>query len=274
MDRNRTLWTLTAALMALAVAAAGCGSDSPTAPSSAVTQATADDVALQVAQTMAAGNGGTMTELFAMAAAVPSGAAASGLGLRGAFGTAGAASETTFTVGNVTYTFTRAFYDADGVELAEYGPAAVRLRVTSRAAGGITGLQFAATLGHAGLTDVTGIAPSADTLGFDGAADDTVQTQFTSLDGLHTRHFSWLAHLAYADVRLLKARDVNPWPLSGTATWAVHAERLRAGARGDVEAVFDALVVVAFDGTQYPEVTVNGTYRYRVNLNTGQVARL
>jgi hypothetical protein len=42
------------------------------------------------------------------------------------------------------------------------------MRVTSRAAGGIVTPQFAATLGHAGLTDVTGVGPLADTLGFDG----------------------------------------------------------------------------------------------------------
>jgi len=274
MSRIRTPWIPAAALAALALAAAGCGSDSPTAPASGLTQATADDVAVQVAQTMAAGNGGTMTEMYAMAGAVPSAAPTGGIGLRGAFGTASALSETTFTVGNVTYTFTRAFYDADGVELPEYGPAAVRLRVTSRAGGGIVTPQFEATLGHAGLTDVTGIAPLADTLEFDGAGDDTVQTRFTSLDGLRTRYFYWLAHLAYADVRLLKDRDSNPWPLSGTATWALRAERLRSGSRADVEATFDALVVVTFNGTQYPEVAVNGTYRYRMNLNTGQVARI
>ena len=271
MSRSPSALALAAGLVALATVVAGCGDDSPTAPG--VTQTAADDIAVQVAQTMAAGNGGTVTELFAMAAAVPA-ATAGGSLLRGAFGTAAAAAETTFTAGNVTYSFAWAFYDAEGAELPEYGPAAVRMRVTSRAAGGIVTPRFEATLGHAGLTDVTGVAPAADTLEFDGAADDTVQTRFTSLDGLRDRYCFWLAHLAHADVRLLKDREVNPWPLSGTATWAVHAERLRSNDRADVEAAYDALVVVTFNGTQYPEVTVDGAFRYRMNLNSGEIVRL
>ena len=271
MSRTPSALALAAGLVALAAAVAGCGGDSPTAPG--VTQTAADDIAVQVAQTMAIGNGGTVTELFAMAAAVPA-AGAGGSLLRGAFGTAGAAAETTFTAGNVTYSFAWTFYDAGGAELPEYGPTAARMRVTSRAAGGIVTPQFEAALGHAGLTDVTGVGPLADTLRFDGAADDTVQASFTALDGQRGRHFYWRAHLVHDAVRLLKDREVNPWPLSGTATWAVHAERLRSGDRADVEAAYDALVVVTFNGTQYPEVTVDGAFRYRMNLNSGQVARL
>jgi hypothetical protein len=186
----------------------------------ALALAAAADIAVRVAQTTAAGNGGTLTELYAMVGAVPAGTPAGGVELRGAFATA-AASETTFTVGNVTYTLTLVFYDAGGGELSQYGPAAVRMRVTARA-----------------------------------------------------RSFYRLAHLAVADVRVLKSREFNPWPLSGTATWAVHAERLRSNNRADVEAAFDAVVVRTCNGTQYPEVTVDGTYRYRMNLNSGAIVRL
>lgn len=274
MRLRRTSWTLTALVATAALAVAGCGSDGPSAPDT-LTQSAADDLALLVAQGLAAGNGGAMTEMAAIAAVVPpSSGLPAGTGMRGTFATAAALAETTFTVGNITYRFTRAFYDAQGAELAGYGPTAARLRVTSSASGAIVGPRFEGSLGHSGIMDVTGIELESDTLAFQGVADDTAQAAFTSLDQSRTRHVYAEQHRSCQDVRMLRDREANPWPLSGTLTCAMHLEWLRSASRADVEARFQALVVVTFDGTQYPEIEVDAAYRYRVNLNTGDIARI
>lgn len=75
-------------------------------------------------------------------------------------------------------------------------------------------------------------------------------------------------------MRALKDRSVDPCPLSGTATFTVDAVRYRTNARVDVDASLSGTVVVTFNGTADPEVTVDGTYHYRLNLLTGIVTRM
>ena len=73
--------------------------------------------------------------------------------------------------------------------------------------------------------------------------------------------------------RLKNAGPTNGWPLSGTVTYVVSADRLRSNNRADVEAHFDATVVVTFDGTSQPLIVVNGAWRYRWNMVTGAITR-
>jgi hypothetical protein len=259
--RNRTV--LVALASVLSLVAAGCGSDDGVSPT-ALTQSAADDIALQIGQSMAAGNGGTMAEINVAAGSVPSAPA----------GSFEAAAETSFTIGAITYTFTRAFYDQGGAELPGYGPTAVRLAATSRATGVIEHTLFEATVGHAGVLDVTGIQPEADTLELNGGSHDTLQTQFQSMDGARTRYFYWRGDLDYEDVHLLKDRSVNPWPLDGTAVWMVSADRLRSNQVTDVEAHLEVTVIVTFNGTADPEILVNGRFRYRINLQSGAATRV
>ena len=61
--------------------------------------------------------------------------------------------------------------------------------------------------------------------------------------------------------------------VSGTATWVMHVDRLRSGDRGDISSTFDAVVVVTFNGTRNPDVTVNGSFHYTIDLATGAVTR-
>ena len=89
-----------------------------------------------------------------------------------------AAAETTFTAGSINYTVTRAFYDAGGNELSDYGPTATKLRITATANGSITTDRWNATVGRAGILDVTGIESGEDTLVFNGAGNDTAQCHF------------------------------------------------------------------------------------------------
>jgi hypothetical protein len=270
----------------------GACSTGPTAPNS-LSQQMADDIALQAAAALTRNSGGLMLELDAGSSSVPANVALRvrpgdpGLGTRHGITlndegpsprepnvTATAASaETTFTVGSITYTVTRAFYDASGNPLPDYGPSAAKLRITATADGSITTARWSATIGRAGILDVIGIQAGEDTLEFNGAGNDTVQCQFQSYDGAQERYFYALGGRSLEDVRLLKNRSTNPYPLSGKARWAWAVDKLRSNNRGDVELHLTALVVVTFNGTADPEIVVDGTYHYHVNLGTGAITR-
>jgi hypothetical protein len=266
-------FTAPALALALAAALSGCGNNtSPLQPSN-LSQTSADDIAVQVGAGLGANSGGAMLELGATAASVPG--APSLAPPEMVMRVSVAAPDTTFSVGGLTVILTRTFFNAQDQALPDYGPDAVRLVATSRIFGSISTPRYEASIGHAGSLDVRGIAPSADTLTFNGFAYDTVQSQFHALaDTARTRYLYWNSALTHADVKLLKDRVANPWPLSGTTTWAIVADRLRSNNRMDVEAHLNATVVVVYNGTQYPEITVNGTFRYRVNLLTGEVVRV
>ena len=53
----------------------------------------------------------------------------------------------------------------------------------------------------------------------------------------------------------------------------VRADRLRSNDCADVEAHLAATIVVTFDGTDTPTVTVNGTHTYRWNRTSGLITR-
>lgn len=271
----------------------GACSQAPTTPSS-LSQQTADDIAIQAAGSLTAGSGGLMLELNAGAGSVPQNSGIRlrpgdpGIGTRRRITLDGeglaprepalhatvSAAETTFSMGAITYTVTRTFYDADGNPLSGYGPSATKLRITATANGSISTAQWDASVGRAGILDVTGIESAEDTLQFDGAGNDTVQCHFLSYDGTRERYFYALGGRSLEAVRLLKDRNANPYPLSGKARWAWAVDRLRSNNREDVEVHLTALVVVTFNGTANPEITVDGTYHYHVNLDTGAVTRV
>lgn len=264
-----------APLAALACAAAlflsGCSGSNPVNPSG-FTQTDADDIASQAGQAMTAG---VLTNVDATdgASAGVSGTGAARFDPSGRAGSF-AQAETTFTSGGVTYTLGVTFYDADGNQLAGYGPLASRMQVTTRATGAFSGQQFAASLGESGTLDVTGLEAAKDTLVFNGTCADSVDAAFQSLDGLRTRYFRWRSGAVLAAANLLKNRQTNPYPLSGTLTYTVHAVRYGSNQLATVDRTWDATVVIVFDGTATPALTVNGVYHYQVNLATGVVVRL
>lgn len=259
---------LAALACAGALILAGCSGDNPVNPG--FTQADADDIAAQAGPAAAAGMIANLNAADGASSGVSGSAAARFTPLgAGAF----AQAETTFTQGNITYTLGVTFYDADGNALTGYGPSAHRMLVTTRATGAITDQQFTASLGHAGSLDVTGLEASLDTLVFNGASNDSVDASFTSLDGLRSRYFKWRSGAVLTNTDLLKNRQANPYPLSGTLTYIVHAERFTSGQFADVDKTWDATVTIVFDGTANPALTVNGVFHYRVNLVSGVVVR-
>jgi hypothetical protein len=257
---------LAVCLVATFLALGGCGKSSNVTGLGANSQLTADDVAVQVGASASADGGGMMTEIEGTSSAVPM--AARPVTFYGV-----TAADTTFARGPFTVTLGRTFYDIDDVVLQQWDPSAVRAVIDSWVRGAITGLRYQATVGRTGVLNVNGLAAAVDTLLFDGTATDTTDAVFTSLDGLRTVDVHVLATRVLTSVRALKNRTVNPWPLSGTATWTVSVDKFANGPRGGIEAHYQAVVEMTFDGTQFAGVSVSGRYPYRIDLQTGAAVR-
>ena len=259
------------ASLAIATALAGCGT-SPTGISMSPTaQANADDVAQQVGASMAQNNGG-MVSTFGATQTSPGGVSARPI--RVAEPTA-AASETTFTVGAITFTFTRQYLNFLHNGMATFDPVLTwGIAETSRATGSITTPQFTGSVGRTGTLDLWNVSVAApDTLIANGTANDTTQCSFTSAFTGAQRYFYSVLIGVMSNVRILKPLTSTSYPASGTVTWTVSADRLRSNSRVDVESHLTAIVVVTFNGTRYPDVTVNGVFRYHIDLQTGAVQR-
>jgi len=257
------LYVPTFALALLAASIAGCGkSASPVAPNAGLSQSDADEVAQQVSATV---SGQSNASMGATSAAPVSGS-------RGASAQA-VMSDTTFTIGAITWTLTRNWYDAGGNAQASYNPVTtVRMIASARGTGSISGTNFQGSYGGYGLLDVSGVSMLQDTLTTQATHADTLQSTFTSINNV-TRQFYCVQSSNWVDVRQLKPVSSNPWPLSGTATFHVDADRLRSSNRGDVEAHLVATVVITFNGTRYPNVTIDGKYSYQFDLATGAIIR-
>jgi hypothetical protein len=259
-----------ALILTLAFAAAGCGSRVNAPQPATFDQETADDVAIQSVTNV----GLLAAEVSALIGSTPM------LPQHGtreaemyvARNPARVAWDTTFTNNGVTWEASRTFYDALDNPLPGWSPIAARMRWTSRAWGTYTGPRDTASVGHAAILDVRGIDGIQDTLPFDGTSNDTLQCSFRSYDGTRTRWFFWTGSATVENVRLLRSTPGQP-PHAGTVTFAVSADRLRSNNRVDVEAHFDAVVIVTFNGTTEAEILVNGSWDYRWNLITGAITR-
>ena len=248
---------------------AGCSS-APTDPSSVqLSQQNADDLAFQSAASLTVMG----SEVQLALSSTPQGKTAPGFRARSA-SPMRAAWDTTVVADGITYQASRTFYDALDNELPGYGPLAVRMRWTGRAYGSYEGPRDTASVGHDAVLDIHGIQALQDTVRLDGACHDTLQISFRSLDGLRHRWFFWTAATTVDAVRLLKSTMPGGWPIDGTVTYVVSADRLRSNNRTDVETHFDATVVVTFNGTAEPKIVVNGVYHYRWNMVTGTITRV
>jgi len=241
---------------------AGC-TNKVVAPPSGMTATEADDIAVQTVASLGVVSGDVQ---FAAGTTPP--ALASARQVK----PASAQWETTFVANGIQYTASRTFYDAGDNALPGYGPTAVRLHWTSNASGTYQGPRDTATVSHDAVLDVRGIESGNDILTFDGASQDTLQNTFRSLDNVRTRYFLWASNCTVAAVKIVKMSP-NGWPISGTVTFNVSADRLRSNNRADVEAHFDATVVVTFNGTSQATVVVSGAYTYHWSLLTNTITR-
>lgn len=244
--------------------AAGCGDDSnPTAPPGGSNQESADDVAILGVVTLDFLGG----DLEGIVSTTPI------TGTSSAPGPARTLADTSYIRDGVTYEATRTYYDAADTEIP-YGPTAVRVRWTSRAQGTSIEVPDTVEVGHASALDARGIEAANDTLRINGVTYDTLLVRIRSLDNTRVVYFDWNSGVLVSDVRFLKSTlQAGPFPLSGTVTIVVSADRLRRFQRGDIESHIDAYLDITFNGTTQAEVIVNGTFRYTWNLTTGQIAR-
>ena len=256
---------------ALASALACCGTSPTGIGGSPASQSNADDMAQQVGASMAQDNGGMVSTYGATQAPVGDVRAHP---VRIAEPTS-AASETTFSVGAITFTFTRIYLNQLHNAMPSFNPLLTwGIAETSRATGSITTAQYTASVGRAGTLDLWNISVAApETLIANGTAADTAQSSFTSAFTGGQRYFYCVQSGVMSNVRTLKPVTSSSYPLSGTMIWTLSADRLRSNSRVDVEAHFTGIVVVTFNGTRYPDLTVNGIYHYRFDLKTGAVQR-
>lgn len=274
--RYRTLIPLLASLV-LAVTASGCGKRAaPSAPapgpspgSTTMSQQAADDIASQFALTLSRQGGIPLTGLGSTSLTAMANGQVSPTRL-GRSNVMRAEDE-----GSLSWSLTLTFYDAAGNVQLIYDPATTaRVVVHAKVHGTLTTAERRALVGIERNLDVTGLLPMETTIEIDGAALDTVDCSFTSTDGVRARQYHLLANGALTDVRQLKDESVNPYPLSGTARWAVTADASVTDENGTQEAHYEATVLITFNGTQYPTIEVSGGFRYRMNLETGAIERI
>ena len=272
--RYRTAATLSAGLV-LVIAASGCGQRAaPAAPSPSPTnhsmsQQAADDIAAQFAATMSRQSGAPLTRLGANdLAAIARGRVSPPL-----LGHSGVS--TTQDEASLTWSLTLTFYDATGAVQPTYDPVTTaRMVAHAKVRGSLATAERQSFIGSDRLLDIQGLLPLETTLQIDGTARDTADCSFAASDGSATRSYHLLGSGDLTDIRKLKDESVNPYPLSGTARWAIVADAVSQDANGRSEAHYQATVLITFNGTRYPTIEVSETFRYRMDLETGQVQRL
>ena len=101
---------------------------------------------------------------------------------------------------------------------------------------------------------LTGLEGEETTRIWNGTGDQTA-TRSRHFDDGEVRTYDMSGQSTVEDVVLGVPREDNPWPLSGTITRAMTAT-ITNGPNGDETR--ERTVVIIFNGTQFPEMTVNG----------------
>jgi hypothetical protein len=241
-----------AVLALLAVLAAGCSeSGSPFGPGGAFNQEDADDAAVQASISLA----GLQSTLDATSTVGTS--------------TAG---DTTWTQGALTFRLTRRWFNGLGVEQTLPDATTDSIHVTTRVFGSDSTAHYAVTVGHSGWLGIGGVWPARDVLWIDASRADTLNTRFTALTGSATRYFEAKTLTTVQDVLWVEPTTTT-YPSAGSITMVIAARRFTTAARTTVDRTFNSVVVVEFDGTRYAHATVNGTFHYLIDLETGAVTR-
>ena len=258
------------ALGLVTVLAAGCGKGtSSTNPSNPMTQDAADDIALNTVVALNTAGGDVEGASSSAGASVVQAGDAHARAAR----MSATQFDTTFVRDSVTFHVTRTWLGVLGDTLSGPGPSASRLLWTSDASGHWTGERNTAQVGHHGGLTVSGTRPLlalADTVVFNGAAFDTLDNRFRSLDSLRTRHFHWESSLALVQVQWPKG---GSYPASGTVTINASADRYVTNSNVTKDGHWNATIIIIFNGTDTPDLVVNGTWHYHWNLTTNIVTR-
>lgn len=125
-------------------------------------------------------------------------------------------------------------------------------------------------LGSSGEYDVRGVQQAAPEYVFSGASRDTSDYRMVIPDVDIEGRCTWLA--GSQAVRWSKAWD-RPYPLGGRQHYDVDLEWIVRSNQGDQRDHVKASVVIEYDGTRFATMTVDGQYRFRLDLETGTVVR-
>jgi hypothetical protein len=177
--------------------------------------------------------------------------------------------------GDFRWSLAVTFFDAGGVAQPHFVPGVTaRVVVVARARGELVTSEHRAFLGTHRRLDVQGLLPAEDVLRIDGAAQDTADCEFEARDGSAERSYHLRAAGELIDVRKLKNESENRYPLSGVARWEVDVDAFVRDGDDEREAHYDATVVVTFNGTRHPVIEVSERWRFRMDLETGEVSAL
>ncbi len=268
-----------AALAAFVLVVAGCssGDDGPTSPGPGggeVTQNDADDLALQAV--IAIDPWGAMIESsggLSAPGAIDVSPRGGRFRLDSTLGDIPVWHDTTFTLGGLTFTLSRQYYDLFGDPQNDITGTTDSVYASSRVHGsGATG-NFEATYGQSGWIGIGGLNPMKDVLHIAGQTSDTLTTHFTALYSDVERFCESRATTTLSGVAWSKPESGPTYPSTGTATVALAFTRFTDGSHGTVEKSVNATIVITFNGTATPHVVVNGTWHYEWNLDTGSLVR-
>ncbi len=162
-------------------------------------------------------------------------------------------------------THTATFYDADGKEQEARDPlttASIHLVVNSSHE--FSRDSWTATGTRSRDLWITGLEGEETTRTVNGTGSSNMtRSQHTDADGT-TRSYSMVSTSTMVDVVHPVPRTDDSWPLSGTITRDVTITVIN-GTDGDVTKT--RTVVMTFDGTQWPDMTVDGE-PFEVDLST------
>lgn len=180
-----------------------------------------------------------------------------------------AAAETTITDGNVTWTLAIQWYDAQGQVQPNYDPqATVRMHTDSHGTGTVTSTDGTATLGTAGAFDILGVNEQATALTTNGTQTDTLHWTLQGPSG----SISVVSLCAGALMDVVESKPVvQNYPSSGSGRWNLDVTRHFETGGGSLDQHYTAVVTVTFNGTHLVPLVVNDTWRYTLDLDTGQV---
>ena len=270
--RLRPSYAIALLLLAVALATSGCGKgSSPTSPahslqsSTPMTAAVAEDIAAQFGKSIARQGGAPPTRIGTTSFQAIAADQAPMI--------QGARPLNALDDANFSWSFTVHFFDASGNEQTTFirGETA-KLSAAVQAHGELTTARFHSDFGTLRTLDVAGLLPADSTIEIDGALHDTANAVFTPTDTTGCEYHV-LATGALVDVIQDKDQSRHPFPLSGTATWMATVDRIVRTSEGTKSSHFEVTVVVTFNGTRHPDISVNKTFHFQTDLETGQVMR-
>jgi len=252
-----------AALFAVSVLAAfGCSSTSTkVVPPPAFTQPEADDIAQMIGSTVAQDVGGWMVEIERAQEKRRTAGDTTEAIMRGAI------------THNLSFQYTTRLGGAGAV----WDTSVVSVEVHDRATGNFAEVALKGAYLH--LSDISIFSANEDTMFFNTLATDTSLFTVKSFVRSDTVYYRMDNFFDYDELKIHRDQ-LNPWPISGTASWLIDANKLSSANPAAVQRNILVEVLITFDGTQTPPMLVyedlddpSTTFHYTIDLKTGSVMR-